>query len=243
VKVDGSLSERQADFPMSKYLTNPSSSSSSSPLSLGRNARMLGNQPPARSAAFQRQPDDSLFLRAVLEVILRRHFCVDQNFDARVGKIRNCEGDVEYLEKALQKLGFRVVEDHSGGVGKGGEGGKEANSDSRENTDAKNEPIDGKEDGFSDQQRTCAKDSLSSSKPQQIRRHELNAYLKQFSDKKRRLSSFFQLRTLLAPVIEAVIVLDRLAFLWETQDVVRAGILDIFDPVQSPRCYAVVGSK
>ena len=84
---------------------------------------------------------------------------------------------------------------------------------------------------------------LASNDDRSIKRLELCSYLREFTNDKQRLFAFFQLRTLLAPVVEAIVVIDRLTFLLEQPDVVDAGVVDIFDPVQSPRCYAVVAAK
>lgn len=58
-----------------------------------------------------------------------------------------------------------------------------------------------------------------------------------------RMSAFFQLKLVLAPVIEALILLDRLAFLFEQESVTEAHLVQLFDPVLSPRCYALIAWK
>ena len=69
----------QFDFPLT-YLDVQPTSDPDFPLSdhlkerdfvLGQNARMSANQPLARIRHFERQPRDSLFLSAVLDVILK----------------------------------------------------------------------------------------------------------------------------------------------------------------------------
>ena len=52
------------DFPVSRVLKDRS-------FAIGQNARMFANQPLARVYALQRKPPDSLFLSAVLNVILK----------------------------------------------------------------------------------------------------------------------------------------------------------------------------
>jgi hypothetical protein len=59
----------------------------------------------------------------------------------------------------------------------------------------------------------------------------------------RQLNCFYQLRALLAPVVESVILLDRLLFMLEHPDTRSASLVKLFDPVTSPRCYALVATK
>ena len=71
----------------------------------------------------------------------------------------------------------------------------------------------------------------------------LTSYLDKFRPEKRKQETIFQLRVCLASVIEAVIVLDRLLYLLENADYVggeKVGLIRCFDPVISPRCYALV---
>ncbi|GFO27204.1 methyltransferase-like protein 25 [Plakobranchus ocellatus] len=57
------------------------------------------------------------------------------------------------------------------------------------------------------------------------------------------MSAFFQLKLVLAPVIESLILLDRLAFLLEQENVSSAHLVQLFDPVKSPRCFALIATK
>ena len=57
----------------------------------------------------------------------------------------------------------------------------------------------------------------------------------------RRVVVFFALRALLAPLWEALLLLDRLLFLGERGHL--AALVPIFDPALSPRNYAVVGVR
>lgn len=73
---------------------------------------------------------------------------------------------------------------------------------------------------------------------------EIEAYLTRFGDDKRRnLYAFFQLRLLLASLVEHIILLDRLAFLTEQEVVSHSFLVRIFSPVTSPRCYALIAFK
>lgn len=56
------------------------------------------------------------------------------------------------------------------------------------------------------------------------------------------LQIYYFLKTALAPVIEALIVLDRVLYLRE-QGFPESYVVQIFDPLISPRCYAVVSLK
>eukprot|EP00058_Branchiostoma_floridae_P014441 XP_002599929.1 hypothetical protein BRAFLDRAFT_74053 [Branchiostoma floridae] len=72
---------------------------------------------------------------------------------------------------------------------------------------------------------------------------EINSYFEQYQGKLRHLHAFIQLRACLAPCIEAFILLDRLCFLHEQTGVSHAALVHVFDPVISPRCYALVAIK
>ncbi|CAL1527177.1 unnamed protein product [Lymnaea stagnalis] len=60
---------------------------------------------------------------------------------------------------------------------------------------------------------------------------------------KSQMVAFFQLKLVLAPLIEALILLDRLLFLLEQDEVHSADLVQLFDPVTSPRCYALIAVK
>uniref|UniRef100_A0AAY4EH23 Methyltransferase domain-containing protein n=1 Tax=Denticeps clupeoides TaxID=299321 RepID=A0AAY4EH23_9TELE len=51
------------------------------------------------------------------------------------------------------------------------------------------------------------------------------------------------LKVTLAPCIEGFILLDRLCFLKEQDNVSYSALVQLFDPLTSPRCYAIVGVK
>ncbi|XP_062602310.1 probable methyltransferase-like protein 25 [Saccostrea cucullata] len=71
----------------------------------------------------------------------------------------------------------------------------------------------------------------------------IDSYCEKYKDQKKKFAAFFQLKTALAPCIEAVILLDRLCFLLEQESVKDAKLLQLFDPVTSPRCYGIVSVK
>ncbi|XP_076015084.1 putative methyltransferase-like protein 25 [Genypterus blacodes] len=55
--------------------------------------------------------------------------------------------------------------------------------------------------------------------------------------------AFNMLKVTLAPSIEGLILLDRLCYLKEQEEVRFSALVQLFDPVLSPRCYGVVGMK
>ncbi|XP_046879105.1 methyltransferase-like protein 25 isoform X2 [Hypomesus transpacificus] len=57
------------------------------------------------------------------------------------------------------------------------------------------------------------------------------------------MQAFNMLKVMLAPCIEGLILLDRLCYLKEQEDVSFSTLVQLFDPVLSPRCYGVVGVK
>nr|GMC49759.1 methyltransferase-like protein 25 isoform X1 [Ipomoea batatas] len=57
------------------------------------------------------------------------------------------------------------------------------------------------------------------------------------------IGPYWSLRAALGPVLETIIVLDRLLFLQESSDLVEAAVVPIFDPVLSPRNMAIIGRK
>ncbi|XP_008313882.1 putative methyltransferase-like protein 25 [Cynoglossus semilaevis] len=73
-----------------------------------------------------------------------------------------------------------------------------------------------------------------------------NSDVQEFHDRFRprmnEMLAFNMLKVTLAPCIEGLILLDRLCYLKE-QDVPVSALVQLFDPLLSPRCYAVVGLK
>ena len=57
------------------------------------------------------------------------------------------------------------------------------------------------------------------------------------------LNAFYQLRALFGPLIEGLILLDRLSYVLEQDCTSQAFVVKLFDPVISPRCYAIVAWK
>ncbi|XP_039617700.1 methyltransferase-like protein 25 [Polypterus senegalus] len=57
------------------------------------------------------------------------------------------------------------------------------------------------------------------------------------------MEAFNMLKLTLAPCIEGLILLDRLCYLKEQESVSWSALVQLFDPLTSPRCYAVIGIK
>lgn len=78
---------------------------------------------------------------------------------------------------------------------------------------------------------------------EQLTDTEIDSYLSEFEPYKRHLIAFHQLRALMAPCIESLIILDRLLYLKEQPSVDSAWVECLFDPIKSPRCLALVALK
>lgn len=68
--------------------------------------------------------------------------------------------------------------------------------------------------------------------------------MQKYSEMKSRLDVYIQLKYLLAPVIEYVILLDRLIYLYEfeiqNELEFEHYLVRLFDPAKSPRCHALI---
>ncbi|XP_054974534.1 probable methyltransferase-like protein 25 isoform X2 [Sorex araneus] len=68
-------------------------------------------------------------------------------------------------------------------------------------------------------------------------------YYEKYKPRMNELEAFNMLKVVLAPCIETLILLDRLCYLKEQEDIAWSALVKLFDPVKSPRCYAVVALK
>ncbi|CAL8318418.1 unnamed protein product [Lota lota] len=68
-------------------------------------------------------------------------------------------------------------------------------------------------------------------------------YHNSYTPRMAEMQAFNMLKVILAPCIEGVVLLDRLCFLKEQEDITFSALVQLFDPLLSPRCYAVVGVK
>lgn len=71
---------------------------------------------------------------------------------------------------------------------------------------------------------------------------ELLTLEKSFDIHRHQINFFYLLRMTFAPVIETCIVLDRLLYLREN-NISDSFVVKLFDPIVSPRCFAVVALK
>lgn len=175
-------------FPMSQYLR-------SCAWHCGRNARMSACLPFERVTFGHAQlPLESLFYRAVLQVIIKEHFGNEETSNTvqrtkvkHVGKIYfKSSSFVDYTRKATEKLG------------------------------------------------------MDSSK---MSANLIQGYYDRYMPRMKELEAFNLLKVALAPCIEGLILLDRLCYLKEQQNVAWSALVQLFDPVKSPRCYAIIGMK
>jgi len=153
---------------------------------LGRNARMVSQQPLERYAQTKQLHPDVLFYRAVLQVILKEKIESYSGLEFQVGRKRKPAANFrEYARWALNKLELDLQLDDS----------------------------------------------------------ELDGYLQRFECERKKLQAFFQLRLLLAHLAETTILLDRLAFLMEHENIGSSYLVKLFSGVTSPRCYALIAIK
>ncbi|KAM6984754.1 putative methyltransferase-like protein 25 [Aplochiton taeniatus] len=68
-------------------------------------------------------------------------------------------------------------------------------------------------------------------------------YLDKYRPRMCEMQAFNMLKVTLAPCIEGLILLDRLCYLKEQKKVLFSALVQLFDPVLSPRCYGIVGVK
>ncbi|XP_067415977.1 probable methyltransferase-like protein 25 [Emydura macquarii macquarii] len=166
-------------FPMCRYLKEEG-------WCCGRNARMSACLALERVAVSQVLPTESLFYRAVLQVIIEECYGVTKS-DRHVGKIFSKSSSfVDYVRKSLKKLEL----------------------DESKLPDS------------------CIMD-----------------YYEKYKHRMNELEAFNMLKVVLAPCIEILLLLDRLCYLKEKDNVAWSGLVKLFDPVKSPRCYAVVALK
>ncbi|XP_037741645.1 methyltransferase-like protein 25 isoform X2 [Chelonia mydas] len=166
-------------FPMCRYLKEEG-------WCCGRNARMSACLALERVAVSQVLPTESLFYRAVLQVIIEECYGVIKS-DRHVGKIFSKSSSfVDYVRKSLKKLEL----------------------DESKLPDS------------------CIMD-----------------YYEKYKHRMNELEAFNMLKVVLAPCIELLLLLDRLCYLKEKDNITWSGLVKLFDPVKSPRCYAVVALK
>ncbi|XP_046574799.1 probable methyltransferase-like protein 25 isoform X2 [Haliotis rubra] len=76
-----------------------------------------------------------------------------------------------------------------------------------------------------------------------VTRDLVEDYDKRYSHVRHQLAAFVQLRAVLAPCIESLILLDRYLYLLEQDDIQDVYLTQLFNPVVSPRCFAIIATK
>ncbi|XP_066152350.1 probable methyltransferase-like protein 25 [Euwallacea fornicatus] len=71
---------------------------------------------------------------------------------------------------------------------------------------------------------------------------DISTVYSKFEHRQDEIDLFYLLRAMLAPVVESVVLLDRLLFLYENEHN-ESYLVQFFDPVVSPRCYGIVSIK
>ncbi|XP_039218866.1 methyltransferase-like protein 25 isoform X1 [Crotalus tigris] len=166
-------------FPLGRYLKEEG-------WFCGRNARMAACLALERVAVGQMLPTESLFYRAVLQVIVEECYGIKRN-DRNIGKVYSKSSSfLDYVRISLKKL------------------------------------------------------ELDESK---ISDSIILEYLKKYKHRMNELEAFNMLKVVLGPCIEGLILLDRLCYLKEQDNIAWSGLVKLFDPIKSPRCYAVVALK
>ncbi|XP_060101125.1 probable methyltransferase-like protein 25 [Heteronotia binoei] len=166
-------------FPMCQYLKEDA-------CFCGRNARMAACLALERVAVGQVLPTESLFYRAVLQVIIEEFYGVNRS-DRNIGKVFSKSSSfLDYVRKSLKKLELDELK---------------------------------------------ISDSL------------IMEYFGKYKHRMNELEAFNMLKVVLGPCIEALILLDRLCYLTEQDNLAWFGLVKLFDPIKSPRCYAVVAMK
>ncbi|XP_032804682.2 putative methyltransferase-like protein 25 [Petromyzon marinus] len=173
---DGS---RAYGFPMSDHLK-------SLHCTIGRNSRMSACLAPERVTSGKGLLTESLFYRAVLQVLIEDHYG-SLSSTKRVGKTYGKSTSfLDYTRKALQKLEL----------------------DDSKLSDA-----------------------------------DIQDYYSKFLPRLPEMEAFNMLKVILAPCVEGIILMDRLCFLLEQDCVSQAALVQMFHPLTSPRCYALVATR
>lgn len=71
---------------------------------------------------------------------------------------------------------------------------------------------------------------------------DFEGFFEEYAHRQTEMNFFIMLRSMLAPAIETVILLDRLLYMYE-QGIENSFLVRLFDPIISPRCYGLVAFK
>lgn len=97
------VNENTFGFPMSQFLIDQKTQ-------LGRNARMLACQSVHRVVDRKELPNDHLFYRALLELLIQRK-CPEYLNRVEVGRIKQCHTFAEYVRKSAERNSFLPFDD------------------------------------------------------------------------------------------------------------------------------------
>ncbi|XP_031961225.1 methyltransferase-like protein 25 isoform X2 [Corvus moneduloides] len=190
-------------FPMCQYLKDKG-------WCCGRNARM--------SACLL--PTESLFYRAVLQVIIEEIYGVTKS-DRHVGKtFSKSSSFIDYVRRSLKKL---ELDDSKLYL--------EMNKRAAVLHRPKVYFVSGSGQKLIPWEEYKLPDSC------------IMDYYEKYKHRMNELEAFNMLKVVLAPCIEVLILLDRLCYLKEQENIAWSGLVKLFDPVKSPRCYAVIALK
>ncbi|XP_036376470.1 methyltransferase-like protein 25 isoform X1 [Megalops cyprinoides] len=68
-------------------------------------------------------------------------------------------------------------------------------------------------------------------------------YHDKYRPRMQEMEAFNMLKVSLAPCIEGLILLDRLCYLKEQENTAFSALVQLFDPLRSPRCYGIISIK
>ena len=74
---------------------------------------------------------------------------------------------------------------------------------------------------------------------------DIQNYMEKNLELRLKFNAYIQIKMILAPIIEYIILIDRLIYLYEQDSIIPEKKLNhylirIFDPLLSPRCHALV---
>lgn len=72
---------------------------------------------------------------------------------------------------------------------------------------------------------------------------DLDKLHRAYADREWKMNAFQYLRVHLASLIESALVLDRVIYLQKSGKCSKAFVVRLFDPLLSPRCYAIIALK
>uniref|UniRef100_T1JB62 Methyltransferase domain-containing protein n=1 Tax=Strigamia maritima TaxID=126957 RepID=T1JB62_STRMM len=78
---------------------------------------------------------------------------------------------------------------------------------------------------------------------EEISNEEIDSYLIKYQPYQDQMECVFRLRSILAPVVESLIILDRYCYLKHQDVISQVYITKVCSPIHSPRCYAIIAIK